>query len=385
MKNKKLFGIGLITTLLVGGAFVGLNKTSNFVKANALEGPVYTILEARTQVGKDQVANIKGVVYAMTNVGNEYVYLADENGNGLVLDNLSKNTDKTLIDNFHIGDEVVINGMQSYRLGTSRYIVGSTLKFVETLSTSNTVSARELNNSTKLYDYVAVDNATFIELREHPTKKNHVQAIFDNNGKELQVYLNFSDKGTEFGKAFMSEAETWTPNVTKVNLAGPYGKEETKVDGTKIYTDRIELVEGTTYEVVGAAPLTEQEKYAKAFINELHCDATGSKAPSVEEWAALKTKFELLSAEDQLAFTNATTTETDLVSKAVAKYDYIVTKYGSATYENFMNRALSDASNIINYNSSNIEMISIIVVISLLAVTSIGFIAIKKRKYLINK
>ncbi len=72
------------------------------------------------------------------------------------------------------------------------------------------------------------------------------------------------------------------------------------------------------------------------------CDATGAtnKVPA-DKWTELAGEFNALSAEVKAELRDAPAlVGGDLVAQAVARYDYIVQKYGIATYANFMERVV---------------------------------------------
>lgn len=80
--------------------------------------------------------------------------------------------------------------------------------------------------------------------------------------------------------------------------------------------------------------------WANSFINDLSCDASGKVAPSVEQWTTLKTSFESLTIGAQTFLKEGTANENsaDPIEKALAKYDFILGKYGSSNYVDFLER-----------------------------------------------
>ena len=84
------------------------------------------------------------------------------------------------------------------------------------------------------------------------------------------------------------------------------------------------------------------DPFAKAMLSDLTCDESGSTPPSVEEWNAAKDTFETLSVEEQGKYKDAQADANgDTYQRVVAKYDYILSKYGSGEYENFLSRDIS--------------------------------------------
>ncbi len=89
-------------------------------------------------------------------------------------------------------------------------------------------------------------------------------------------------------------------------------------------------------------PIEEQylaSDFAYDFLNNLHCDATGNTPPSIDEWNALKDLYNTLSEEEKTKLVNASSGGSDDISLAMERYDYIIGKYGTSTYENFIGRS----------------------------------------------
>ena len=123
--------------------------------------------------------------------------------------------------------------------------------------------------------------------------------------------------------------------------------------------------------------------FAQEFMNAFTCDATGTNAPtfaSGKSWASLKTAFNALSTADQNTLKNVTANESGTdIEKAVARYDYVVAKYG---YENFMDRTITNSANkmnVFNGNSTN-NILLILGSISLLGGLTYLAYFLKKRK-----
>ena len=123
----------------------------------------------------------------------------------------------------------------------------------------------------------------------------------------------------------------------------------------------------------------EAETYAELFNDNIKCDATGKTQPA--GWATLKEMWSdgTLSTEAQIILTNVDLdTETNVeVKLCIETYEYIVNKYNSVdpeTYNDFMGRNLqpASASNIINKLHDNKTSIITIVLVSTIAITTIG-------------
>ena len=68
----------------------------------------------------------------------------------------------------------------------------------------------------------------------------------------------------------------------------------------------------------------------------------------------------------------------------MARYDYIVAKYGTAKYENFMNRDITPlASGHMIVNVASNTMIIVVVVSSIVAIASVGaYFMLRRKRYI---
>ena len=119
------------------------------------------------------------------------------------------------------------------------------------------------------------------------------------------------------------------------------------------------------------------DPFAKAMLSDLTCDESGSTPPSVEEWNAAKDAFETLSVEEQGKYKDAQADATgDTYQRVVAKYDYILSKYGTEEYENFLGRAVADSPVIATYDNSNLIALAGLILIGIAAT---GFLAFSRK------
>ncbi len=127
-------------------------------------------------------------------------------------------------------------------------------------------------------------------------------------------------------------------------------------------------------------------KFVSDFNTAITCDETGVNSPAFASgysWNVLKNKFNSLSQDVQSTFTNASYTIEQIesgsdIQKVVARYDYIVSKYG---YENFMNRAAINNGKLLLINESNNNGLITIMVVSLVILsTSLIYIVRKKKE-----
>lgn len=121
------------------------------------------------------------------------------------------------------------------------------------------------------------------------------------------------------------------------------------------------------------------DPFAKAMLSDLTCDESGATPPSVEEWNDAKDAFETLSLEEQARYRSAAAyAGGDTYQRVVAKYDYILSKYGTEEYANFLGRQTNESSAVIRYDASDLIALLSLVVIGMVAAGS--FLFVKKRK-----
>lgn len=164
----------------------------------------------------------------------------------------------------------------------------------------------------------------------------------------------------------------------------------------------LEAVEASNnrFVVWGATDLFA-ETFASEFMSGLTCNASGTSAPvfgNGYSWAYFTSLYAGLDSEEQGLLRNATYTKTgsgaqtvitpgegttQTIANAVAKYDYIVGKYGTSSYADFITRnpAQIGGSRIIPAIAINNEGMIAVVIVSLVGLTTIGgYFLLKKRK-----
>ena len=126
--------------------------------------------------------------------------------------------------------------------------------------------------------------------------------------------------------------------------------------------------------------------FSYCLLNCFTCDSTGATEPTFSDglsWSDLSAAYAKLSSANQSTLLNATANKSgELYEQAVARYDYIVAKYGTTSYENFIGRSISSSSNIIGNKYVSNNTLVIVVLIASLGVFSVGmYFFLKKKKY----
>lgn len=80
--------------------------------------------------------------------------------------------------------------------------------------------------------------------------------------------------------------------------------------------------------------------FSKTFLKGLICDPTGTSAPDAEEWELLGLFYEDVDEAGKNLLKEAAGDENGtILEQCVARYDYVVGKYGSETYSDFIGRS----------------------------------------------
>jgi len=122
-------------------------------------------------------------------------------------------------------------------------------------------------------------------------------------------------------------------------------------------------------------------------LEDLSCD-NGINAPSTSIWNNLNNYYNSsFSNLEKSDITNILSDQdsSDIASLALAKYDYIIAKYGTSNYPNFLNRTISPLDNsrtIFSSDYSNINLINIITIISIISITTLAGLSFLKYKRL---
>lgn len=200
------------------------------------------------------------------------------------------------------------------------------------------------------------------------TKSDGVDVYFEKSGTGQNIYFFNSGVKNYFKVTLSGSYKNFTYQSTVPEAPWYYSE----VYQTMTYTiDTKEYTFGTyeTYTTFGAFMLeqypdnykvqfettdaTSATPYSNAFLQYLICNASGTSAPGYtnsQSWASLKRVYMNLdsTAKNQLLNANSNPNGTD-VEKAMARYDYIVGKYGTASFEDFIGRNPAPISPLFNY------------------------------------
>lgn len=124
----------------------------------------------------------------------------------------------------------------------------------------------------------------------------------------------------------------------------------------------------------------DENEWSTYFINNLGCDSSGKIPPNKEGWVNSSKKYLGLSLTTQSNIKNAINDENgSIVNKASYIYDFVLNKYGTSNYSNFMNKTINNKSISILENEQ-INLVPILIISSIIIFSSISFIYVYKKR-----
>lgn len=263
----------------------------------------------------NEIAYVKGIAFAKYG---EAIFIADEDGTGMQL-----YTNNPL--GVTVGEEVTARGtMGTYNDGRQL----NNPEIIEHTATEKVITPKVLTVSDlteeNINDYVTIKNLVWQDITDAGSNRNINFYEDGDMSKDLVLFDHAKYTSADAKELFDLIVADWTSGVTTVDLSGAY----MNFRGTH----EIYLTDETNYEV---DPL---RTYAREFLAADLCD-NGVTKPSKELWTTLKTSFEALDGTVQTALMEGLADEKgDVIAQALARYDYILGKYGEVEYENFMLR-----------------------------------------------
>ena len=146
---------------------------------------------------------------------------------------------------------------------------------------------------------------------------------------------------------------------------------------------RFRYYSGDSVKSIQLYRLYDAEKYSKDFLAKVTCSGSGSITATGTFWSDMSSKYTSnLSSTEQGKLTSgvANMDGTTYLARALARYDAIVSKYGTNTYANFMNRNIPSAGLNILVLTNNNTSSWLIIVISVISLSVISLYIFKRRK-----
>lgn len=121
-------------------------------------------------------------------------------------------------------------------------------------------------------------------------------------------------------------------------------------------------------------------EWSTYFVGQINCDISGFRAPSVDGWNNANKKYVSLDENYKNTIKNSSPVQGENnIENAVYYYDYILGKYGTKNYSNFIDREIVNKSSVFK-TTENSDYVGIIVVISLISISTIIFLVFVKNK-----
>ena len=158
--------------------------------------------------------------------------------------------------------------------------------------------------------------------------------------------------------------------INKIKIVANSGSESGHWDKIALTPTTVDTVNKKAFEFAGNFSAT------------VTCDPTGNTAPSVDKWKEVADIYRNLGEEVKTKISSANgKADGDDLEVMVATYDYIIAKYGSSKYVNFMNRSVISLASPFagNFSIENNAFVTVICVIGLLSITAIGYIVLRKK------
>lgn len=284
-----------------------------------------------------------------------------------------------------VGNEATIN------FKNTSDIVGEATDDQITWSNNGVTVVANKNSGTKVTNYYpGTSGQSYTETRLY---KSNTLVFTAPTGK---VITSISMTITTTNNGGLNSSANWSDGVTATGESGSVTatvSNKNTVTGT--LTGTIKLLSVTV--TFGDADENELAaiEWAESFLAALTCDQ-GATTPSTSVWSAQASAYAelsegaktiIVSATYSISGNGASTVVTagdgvnQKIAEAVARYDYVVAKYGTTNYSNFISRTIS--SNVVTeFRSVSNETVSIVLVaIALLGITSVGaYFYLRKKK-----
>ena len=207
-------------------------------------------------------------------------------------------------------------------------------------------------------------------------RKNLTERILEVYGSNTP-YTSINDLyGSNPGK-LIYEFKTDDGDTQFAKLSGEYKYLGIRSAGNAIYINSIEI----GYEDDSSDASSAAVEFANLFLGKSLCD-DGVTAPSVETWNTLAASFNDISAASKETFKTAVANVSGTeVEQCVARYDYIVGKYGTEKYNDFMGRNPAPIASALSIrNSDDVMDIAVISALAVAGIAAAGAFVFLRRK-----
>ena len=404
-------GTATITASYSTAPDVTISITVYEVTHAGTEADPYSVSDARKMIDVGSgITNVcvSGIIYKIdeinTGYGNAQYWISDDgsSSNGLEVYRGKglNNAAFTSEDDLKLNDEVVVYGTLTKYQTTYEFTSGNYLKsLVRDEDIDDTFGLAGYNyiyeNHEGTYYYMNIDNATS-SVKPTAVTSSLEASVFlftlvaddtftiSNGDKTAYLYCTASSNSVCWGA---TSTTTWkVDNEAAGELTGSYNliaNVENRCLCVYNETDWRTYKSTTT----NRAAKTEVEEfdYAQEFLTvyTLGCIQAGGYTAENMHWTEAARFYNYLSTADKAVYTGATANQAGSPAERVAaRYDYIVGKYGTTDFSDFMSRSPSSPSNAMHSYISNSSLAStIIIVTAILSVTTLGgYFLLRKKK-----
>lgn len=262
--------------------------------------------------------------------------------------------------------------------GSYYYPMGSTVSNNKIASTTPITVSDGKITTTNASDYVVTLTVSGTTVTIQFANGNYLKYVSSTNISSVETSYNWTLSAGTYGTFRLVSTATTTRALMYGTATSKFGGFATS--NTTGYLD-LELFKYTE----GSGSYTV-DNFVEDFLSGITCDATGSNAPTFASgysWSELKTKYESLTPAERSELTSYVANQNgNDEAKCVARYDYIIAKYGTNTYENFMGREIVTNSNVLGKVYTSNQVVVLVIVIASLGVFSTGmYFFFKKRKF----
>lgn len=129
--------------------------------------------------------------------------------------------------------------------------------------------------------------------------------------------------------------------------------------------------------------------FATVFMNSITCDSNGKNAPTFNNgtsWSSLSAVYAKLSETSKATFVSTSPVEnsSSIIEQAAYRYDYIVGKYGTGTYNDFASRSpasIGVTNSFLFASGSSDSLMAILVIVLMLGLTGVvAYVYIRRRE-----
>ncbi len=263
-------------------------------------------------------------------------------------------------------------------LGTSPYINGVEYRMYLQSGENRLYYTGQFVNTN--YGAVTNDFASDGVYVKFVASGNGQKIYFDDSGVNTYITLN----GTQFSTTTVAEdATSWLYDTSR-GMLYTYTNNKYYGLGNTSY-DNINVVQlKNITKAVGFEETADSFSYM--FLNEMTCNNAGTSAPEFNDgfsWSTFETRYNALASEEKARITEASKNQNgNNIEKMLARYEYVVAKYGTSSYKNFLNKSISPlAGSLTIFTTRNSNALSLIIIVSIISATALLVVVSRKRKH----